>query len=147
MPYPENTDHREIFTRGDGVQMPVKKDQVTEHQRAFHEFTSIAQTIQSGSYICFTDGSEQKEGDRKGQCGSGFVIFEDSKEVKKDQKSLGICDNNFGELSGVYECLKWLKRWRYGKQHDSGEVHIFIDSDYVVTLLTEGVTRRKSYKY
>ena len=24
--------------------MPVNKDQVTEHQRAFHEFTSIAQS-------------------------------------------------------------------------------------------------------
>ena len=111
--------------------MPVDKKQVTQHQRAFHEFTSIAQTIPIDSYVCFTDGSEQKDG----RCGSGFAIFEGATLVKKGQKSLGVCDNNFGELSGVYECLNWLKRWRYGKRRDSGEVHIFLGSDYVTTVL------------
>ena len=35
----------------------------------------------------------------------------------------------------------------YSKRRDSGEVHIFLDSDYVARLLTDGVTRIKSYKY
>lgn len=147
IPFANNTDHNAIFIRIDGVKMPVDKDKVTEYQRAFHEFTTIAQSLPSDSYICYTDGSEQNTGEKNGQCGSGFVIFKGIKEVKKGQRTLGICDNNFGEISSVYECLKWLKRWRYGKGRDSEEVHIFVDSDYVATLLTEGVKGVKSYKY
>lgn len=65
--------------------MPVDKEQVTEHQRAQDEFTSIAQSVPDDSYVCFTDGLEQKDG----PCGTGFVVYEGSKVVKKGHKSLG----------------------------------------------------------
>ena len=56
-------------------------------------------------------------------------------------KVLGKCDNNFGEISAVYECLKWLKRYRYGR--GGGEVHIFSDSDFVSRLLLGEVRGHK----
>ncbi len=133
---------------GESVKMPVDKEEVSEHKRAFHEFTSIAQTIPENSYVCYTDGSEQCDGDKKGYAGSGFVIYEGCKVVKKCQKSLGVCDNNFAELSGVLECLKWIKKYRYGsrRKRDSGEVHIFLDSDYVSKLLVCAVRGHKYHR-
>ena len=42
-PFPTNTQHTELFARGDSVKSPVDKDEVEEHKRVHHEFTKIAQ--------------------------------------------------------------------------------------------------------
>ena len=73
MPYPQDTDHRIIFTKGASVKTPVDKENVEEHKRVLHEYTGIVQNIPDDSYVCYTDGSQQQKGDKKGSCGSGFT--------------------------------------------------------------------------
>lgn len=66
------------------------------------------------------------------------------KQGKK--KTVGKCDINFGELSGVYECLTWLKRYRYRRSERGTSVHFFIDSQYVISLLLGDFRGHKCFR-
>ena len=85
--YPVGVDHFDIFKRGESVRQSVDKNKISDCERAFKEYTDMAE-IPTGSYAVYTDGSVFEEPGTRA-CGAGYAIWKDDELLEKGNRKLG----------------------------------------------------------